>query len=118
MVILDEFDPTLQSYSKPRLIKNGVMSVIEGYNDNHHTGIHKNIDIAISQNEQYLKMDSIAKGWVEMPEKKHDLHEKYSCVIVDINAAKVVWAGLDQCGGKWLNNKWVDGSVIIFDANE
>lgn len=63
-------------------------------------------------------MDSIAKGWVEMPEKKHDLHKKYSCVIVDINASKVVWAGSDQCGGKWLNNKWVDGSVIIFDANE
>lgn len=39
-----------------------MMSVIEGYNDNHHTGIQKDIDIAISQNEQYLKMDSIAKG--------------------------------------------------------
>lgn len=70
-----------------------MMSVIEGYNDNLHTGIQKDIDIAISQNEQYLKIDSIAKGWVEMPEKKNNMHEKYSCVIVDINASKVVWAG-------------------------
>lgn len=94
------------------------MSVIEGYNDNHHTGIQKDIDIVIPHNEQYLKMDSITKGWVEMPEKKNNMHEKYSCVIVDINAPKVVWAGSDQCVGKWLNNKWVDGSVIIFDGSE
>lgn len=63
-------------------------------------------------------MDSIAKGWVEMAEIKNDMHEKFSCAIVDINASKVVWAGSDQCSGKWLNNQWVDGSVIIYDGSE
>lgn len=68
-LIFLNYNKEFKLYSKPRLSKNGVISKIEGYGDEYenttYTGIYS-IDIKISENKHYVKMDAISKGYVEL----------------------------------------------------
>ena len=102
-------------YSDPRLIKNGVTSKIKGYEDTTYTGIYA-IDIKISENKHYVKMDAISKGYVELSDKDSILHENYQCVIIDIKKSKVVWSGVRKCDGEWKDNQWISHGQVEFDG--
>ena len=103
-------------YSDPRLINNEVTSKIEGYyDDEQYTGIDS-IDIKISDNKHYVKMDAIIKGYVEISDNEKMLHENYQCVIIDIKNSKVVWSGVEMCDGEWKDNQWISHGKVEFDG--
>ena len=102
-------------YSDPRLIKNEITSKIEGYDDDQYTGIDS-IDIKISDNKHYVKMDAIIKGYVEISDNERWLHENYQCVIIDIKKSKVVWSGVQKCDGEWKGNQWISHEQVEFNG--
>ncbi len=103
-------------YSDPRLIKNGVTSKIKGYDDDdQYTGIDS-INIKISENKHYVKMDAIIKGYVEISDNERWLHENYQCVIIDIKKSKVVWSGVQKCDGEWKGNQWISHEQVEFNG--
>jgi len=102
-------------YSKPRLNKNGVIYKIEGYDDMNFSGIDP-VDIKLSKNKNYLKMDHISKGYVELSDKDSILHENYQCVIISIKDSKVVWYGVEMCDGEWKGNQWISNDQIQFEG--
>lgn len=119
-LIFLNYNKEFKLYSKPRLSKNGVISKIEGYGDEYedttYTGIYS-IDIKISENKHYVKIDAISKGYVELSDKDSLLHENYQCVIIDIKKSKVVWSGVRMCDGEWKNNQWISNGQVEFDAD-
>lgn len=75
------------------------------------------LNMSISSNKEYIVIDHIIKGYVEIEEGKSELYENYTCEIIDIMNAKVVFTMQEHCGGEWNDNVWIDGDEIIFDAN-
>lgn len=118
-LIFLNYNKEFKLYSKPRQSKNGVISKIEGYGDEYenttYTGIYS-IDIKISENKHYVKMDAISKGYVELSDKDSMLHENYQCVIIDIKKSKVVWSGVQMCDGEWKDNQWISHGQVEFDG--
>ena len=113
-LIFLNYNKNFKLYSEPRLSKNGVISKIEGYDDGY-TGI-ESIDIKISENKHYVKMDAIIKGYVEISDNERWLYENYQCVIIDIKKSKVVWSGVERCDGEWKDDQWISNEQVEFDG--
>jgi hypothetical protein len=78
-----------------------------------------------SPNLKYVVLDYIDAGFVSFlrddGKEETFLHQKYSCVIVDIEKAKMIHLMDSDCSGLWNDkNNWVvyDDDNIVFNSKE
>ncbi len=99
-------------YYNPRVIKNGKTYSIKGFDSNRGSDLLT----FLSPNKKFIVISTIEKGFVGEGKEKF-LHENSFCYIVNLNVCKVETQMQSDCGGEWNEqNKWINGSKIIFDG--
>jgi hypothetical protein len=97
-------------YSKPRILYKNKLKIVLGFDENNYS----ETKINISKSKKYFVLDNIIKGYVYM-QNDSVLHENYTCVIVDIMKAKIVYRMQSDCGGEWnTKNQWIYDNKVLF----
>jgi hypothetical protein len=110
-VVADSFNSGFGMWYKLRLVVNKKSFPIRDLAQENGS----EFDIRPSPNKRYFVIDNIIKGYEEMDGKK-ELHENYTCVIVDVQKRRVMHAMQSECSGEWNKaNKWVVNDRVVFD---
>ena len=112
-ILFLRYDERMKLWYEPYIVDLNKKDTIRIKNYNDENG--SELDIRVSPNKRYAVMDNIIKGYVET-ENGEELHENYTCTIIDIINANSVMTMQEDCGGEWNNeNQWIIGDEIIFN---
>ena len=109
-IVFLKFNKTFKLYSSPRILWQNKLIKIKDFDDNNFSGGK----IQIAPNKKYVVMDNIIKGFIQK-EKDSILHENYTCVLINVNKAKIITSMQTDCGGKWnTKSGWENDGKLIF----